>query len=317
MIILTGGLGFIGTNTLMELKNTRDTDIMVVDDLTSSSKRNQLVGKMCREIIPINMFWNWLEEQKNPEIEAIIHLGACSDTTNTDIEFLKENNVKYSQRLWSVCVDLEIPFIYASSAATYGDGTMGYKDDHHLLNNLKPLNAYGDSKHKFDLWAVSQKHFPPKWVGLKFFNVYGQYEDLKGRMASVVHHAIPQVRTNGTIRLFKSYHNKYEDGEQLRDFVFVKDVVNVILYFLESSTPSGIYNVGTGLARTFNDLAKSVFNALEIEPHIQYVEMPKDLRKNYQYFTEADLSKLCSAGYINSFTSLEEGAAQTVNKIVM
>lgn len=316
MIILTGGAGFIGVNTLVGLNENGIDNILIVDDIGSSLKWQYLVGQSFYDYVHKDALWDWLAANPGLNIEAVIHMGACSDTTEPDFDYFTENNIRYSQRLWRLCAERNIPLIYASSAATYGDGSLGFSDDHAGLPALRPLNAYGFSKHHFDLWTLKQPAAPPRWVGLKFFNVYGPCENHKGRMASVVFHAWPQVRDEGRIRLFKSYKAGYADGEQRRDFIYVKDVVAVILYFLQQEAPSGLYNVGAGQARTFRDLATAVFSALEQPVNIEYIDMPEDLRPRYQYFTEAQVDKLRIAGFEDEFTSLEAGVADYVTHLL-
>lgn len=313
MIILTGGAGFIGTNVLVGLNDIGKSDILIVDNINKTQKWQHLVGRSFYDYIHKNNFWEWMEACPRLEIEAIIHLGACSDTTEDDFDYFMENNVHYSQKIWEFCAERNIPLIYASSAATYGDGIKRFSDDHFQISKLRPINAYGFSKQLFDLWVLKQKKTPPRWYGLKFFNVYGPYEDHKGRMASVVFHAFPQARDHGHIRLFKSHKPEYEDGEQKRDFIYVKDVVDVILFLLNGNATSGIYNVGTGQRRSFNDLAKAVFQAMELEVNIEYFNMPERLLSRYQYFTEAEIAKLRRAGYSNKFTELEDGVYEYIH----
>ncbi len=312
MYILTGGAGFIGSNTLATLNRMDCTDILVVDNIAASSKWENLVGKSFRLYVHKNSLWPWLEKHTHENVEAVIHLGACTDTMEKDFDYLAENNVAYSRRLWRFCADRQIPFVYASSAATYGDGGNGFSDAHDKTTAYKPINPYGYSKHLFDLWALKQKKTPPQWYGIKFFNVYGPCENHKGRMASVPNFAIPQARQNGKIRLFKSYRVGIKDGEQKRDFVYVQDVVDLVVHFLDTSAPSGLYNAGTGRSRSFNDLAKAIFSALKIAGEIEYFEMPEAIRNSYQYFTEADMHKLIATGYTHAPVSLEEGIARYV-----
>jgi ADP-L-glycero-D-manno-heptose 6-epimerase len=313
MIVLTGGAGFIGSNVLAEINRRGRNDILVVDNVAVTAKWKNLVGRSFREYLHKKSFWQWALSNKTDPIEAVIHLGACTDTMEHDFDYLIENNVQYSQRIWRFCTERQIPLIYASSAATYGDGSDGFSDDHEKAAIYKPINQYGYSKHLFDLWALRQVETPQRWYGLKFFNVYGPRESHKGRMASVASFAIPQARQSGQIRLFKSYRNGCGDGEQKRDFVYVQDVVDLILYFLDAPAPSGIYNAGTGHSRSFNDLAQAIFSALKMPQRIEYFDMPETLRDSYQYFTEADMSKLISTGYNYEPTSLEDGVARYVD----
>ena len=307
MIILTGGAGFIGTNTLIALNRTGCEDVIVVDNVAVTDKWKNLVGNAFRQYIHKNNLWQWLEGHPTAPLEAVIHLGACTDTMETDFDYLVKNNIHYSQRLWRLCTEKQIPFVYASSAATYGDGTAGFSDDHSVIHRYRPINPYGFSKHLFDLWALKQSETPPRWYGLKFFNVYGPYENHKGRMASVAHFAIPQALESGKIRLFTSGRPDYADGEQKRDFVFVEDVVGIAIHFLNNAAPSGIYNAGSGCARTFNRLATAIFNALQKPVNIEYFDMPESLQGSYQYFTEADMNKIVEAGCNFQPTSLEDG----------
>ncbi len=308
MVILTGGAGFIGMNTLATLNQLGHDDILVVDNVGQTEKWKNLVGRSFRHYVPKDRLWDWLADNRSATLEAVIHLGACTDTMEYDFDYLNQNNIVYSQRLWRICTENRIPFVYASSAATYGDGANGFSDDHAKTDQYRPINPYGFSKHRFDLWALKQSDTPAGWYGIKFFNVYGPGENHKGRMASVANFAIPQALNTGKIRLFKSYRRNCADGEQRRDFVFVQDVVDIVIHFLKSrSAPSGLYNAGTGRAQTFNSLAKAIFAALDKPVNIEYFDMPENLRESYQYFTEADMSKIRAAGYDFKPTSLEEG----------
>ena len=256
------------------------------------------------------------------KIDFIYHLGARTDTTEFDYSIHEKLNVEYSKKIWHYCVEKKIPLIYASSAATYGNGELGYKDDHGLVKNLQPLNPYGISKNEFDKWALNQFHSPPFWTGLKFFNVYGPNEYHKNRMASVVMHSYNQLLNTGRVKLFKSHKPDYKDGEQLRDFIYVKDVINICYWLMQQSSQlekgpaSGLYNVGTGKARTFNELVHSIFKALNREAVIEYIDTPPEIRDKYQYFTEADITKLRNAGYNEGFYSLEEGVGDYVKNFL-
>jgi ADP-L-glycero-D-manno-heptose 6-epimerase len=313
MLILTGGAGFIGTNTLIALNDRGQDDILVVDNIAATNKWKNLVGRSFRQYVHKELLWGWLEQHKSEKIEAVIHLGACSDTMEQDFDYLAHNNITYSQRLWQFCSQKQIPFIYASSAATYGDGSLGFSDDHGKTPQYKPINPYGYCKHLFDLWAFKQTSAPARWYGVKFFNVYGPYENHKGPMASVAHFAIPQAQRQGKIRLFKSYRSDYADGDQKRDFVYVQDAVEILMYLLSTSVPNGIYNAGTGDARTFNHLADAIFKAMDKPVNIEYFDMPDSLQASYQYFTEADMARLISTRYKYRPKSLEEGLAAYVN----
>lgn len=313
MIVVTGGAGFIGSALLWGLNSAGKDDIVVVDELGKDHKWKNLLGKQFREVVHIDQFRPWLKEGQ--DIECIIHMGACSSTTETDADFLNENNTRYSMDLFNYCAEKKIPYIYASSAATYGDGNFGYSDSNLTTQKLRPINKYGFSKHIFDLWALKQKHKPPFWAGLKFFNVYGPNEYHKGGQASVVFHAYPQVKEKGTLNLFKSYRKGIAHGDQKRDFVYIKDVVSVIMHLYKNhkDIESDIYNVGTGQARTFSDLGRSVFFALGKKESFDWIEMPESIKGQYQYFTQADLGKLKEqGGYEKAFFSLEDGVKDYV-----
>jgi len=313
MIVVTGALGFIGSALIAKLNEEgHNFDIMVVDDFYKDHKEYNLDGKFIREWIHRDIFLDFFAKMPQ-RVDFVFHLGARTDTTLKTKKVFDELNVKYSQAIWNICAEHQIPLIYASSAATYGDGSNGYKDKHGDIKKLKPLNAYGTSKNTFDLWALKQKTAPPFWAGLKFFNVYGPNEYHKGRMASVVYHTAQQIKETGAMKLFKSHKKGIENGEQARDFVYVKDVVNVCYHLYKSKKKeSGIFNVGTGKARTFMDLATLTFKALGLEPDISFIDTPKDIRKNYQYFTQADMSKLKKSGYKKKFHTLEEGVTDYV-----
>jgi len=307
MIVITGAAGFIGSclvARLNELGHYRD--LIVVDDFYQDRKDPNLNGKFIREWIHRDIFLDWLEKS-HKYIDFVFHLGARTDTTEPDWSIFQRLNLDYSQRIWNICTAHSIPLVYASSAATYGNGEHGYRDDHSIVKKLEALNPYGRSKLLFDQWALKQKSAPPRWAGLKFFNVYGPNEYHKGRMASVVYHGYGQIVEKGQIRLFRSHRDDYRDGEQSRDFIYVKDVVDMCLFFMEKEVESGLYNIGTGKARSFNDLANSVFSALAKKPKIEYFDMPEDLREQYQYFTEASMEKLLGAGYDKPIHTLEEG----------
>jgi ADP-L-glycero-D-manno-heptose 6-epimerase len=366
--LVTGAAGFISSCMVQYLNEKGYENLIIVDDFGVEEKRSNWEGKKFKAIIERYNLFNWLE-QHNPKISFVIHLGARTDTTEFDYAIHQELNVEYSQNVWKYCTDKQIPLIYASSAATYGSGESGY-DDTKQIENLHPLNPYGISKNEFDKWALQQKQSPPFWAGLKFFNVYGPNEYHKGRMASVIFQAFNQIKKDGVVKLFKSHKQGFEDGKQLRDFVYVKDVVKVIGWMMEQCkmtndrsqfaeknkmtddsldlteenskelfsnshsssvncqqssvipqpstlnrhpssanrhVSSGIYNLGTGTARTFEDLVKATFAGLDMQPNIQYINMPQDIRDKYQYFTEARMQKLRDAGYANDFYSLEEG----------
>ena len=312
-IIVTGAAGFIGS-CMVELLNEKGlTNLILVDDFGPEEKRKNWEPKKFESIVERQSLMTWLNTHQ-PELSAIIHLGARTDTTEFDYAIHEELNLEYSKMLWNYAVANKIPFIYASSAATYGAGEHGYKDDHAILDQLTPLNPYGISKNEFDKWAIRQQNQPPSWTGLKFFNVYGPNEYHKERMASVIWHSFNQIKANGSVKLFKSHKEGFKDGEQLRDFIYVKDVVNVIAWMFETMDSgkwevkhNGMYNLGTGTARSFIDLVNATFKGLDLEPVIEFIDMPMDIRDKYQYFTEADMTKLKNAGYSTPFYSLEKG----------
>lgn len=310
-IVVTGGAGFIGANVVSALNERGEDRILIVDHLSSGIKWKNLVGLKFEDYLDKEDFLRLVEEEKIRDIKAILHLGACSDTTVKDLLYLYRNNYQYSQKLCLFSLKHQIRFIYASSAATYGDGAFGFRDDESLLFKLRPLNPYGFFKHLFDLWAY-QKGYLKSIVGLKYFNVFGDKEFHKGEMRSVALKAYEQIKREGKVKLFKSYHPHYEDGGQLRDFIYVKDAVEVTLFFLEHPEKNGLFNVGTGKARSFKDLVLAVFKALGLPPQIEYIEMPEALRRQYQYFTQADLTKLRKAGYNKPFRELEEAIKEYV-----
>lgn len=308
VIVVTGAAGFIGSCLIAHLNELGFEQLILVDDFSDSKKVYNLKGKKYLHKVHREQFIDWLE--KHPDtIQYVFHLGARTDTTEPNYEIFRKLNLEYSKDLWEHCIENDIPFVYASSAATYGNGEHGYKDDESIIPELEPLNPYGVSKNQFDIWALEQKRQPPFWAGLKFFNVYGPNEYHKGRMASVVFHAYQQIKDRGYIKLFRSHNPEYKDGEQLRDFIYVKNVIDVCMWLMENKPASGIYNLGTGKARTFNDLANTLFDKLKLQGKLEYIDTPADIRDKYQYFTEADMSKLRTAGYDKPFHSLEEGIA--------
>lgn len=306
MIVVTGAAGFIGSVLIGQLNHLGYYNLVLVDDFSRADKSINWEGKKYSYKIERSDFFSWLNDN-DPSIELVFHLGARTDTTEFDYSIHEALNVRYSQQIWNYCTQKQLPLIYASSAATYGAGELGYKDDHTLSFQLNPLNPYGVSKNEFDKWAIQQESAPPHWYGLKFFNVYGPNESHKGRMASVIFHSFNQIRENGFVKLFRSHRPDFEDGQQLRDFIYVKDLVNVCLWLMKKTPVSGLYNLGTGKARSFADLVKATFAALDKAPEIHYIDMPEDIRDKYQYFTEADMSKLLNAGYDQPFHSLEQG----------
>ncbi len=307
MIIITGAAGFIGSCLLSELNHAGLENIVVSDDFSDEEKNKNLLGKKFTQKVHRNDLAAFIEA--NPDkIEFIFHIGARTDTTLFDVEIFNKLNLNYTKQIWNLCAKLNIPLVYASSAATYGLGEFGYDDeDESIISKLKPLNPYGDSKNDFDNWALQQKTKPTYWVGLKFFNVYGPNEYHKGRMASVIFHAFNQIKQTGKVKLFRSHNPTYKDGGQLRDFIYVKDLCNVILFLYKNKVANGIYNLGTGKARTFLDLAKNTFKAMGVADNIEFIDTPLDIRDKYQYFTEAKMNKLQKAGYIKPFSTLEEG----------
>jgi ADP-L-glycero-D-manno-heptose 6-epimerase len=311
MIIVTGAAGFIGSCLVSRLNAEGLNDLVLVDDFSDAEKNKNLEGKKYTEQIDREIFPTWFRENAG-KVKAVLHIGARTDTTEFDKAIFDKLNVNYSKTLWEICAANNIPLIYASSAATYGLGELGYNDDHDVVEKLKPLNPYGESKNEFDKWAIAQTQTPPHWYGLKFFNVYGPNEDHKGRMASVICHAFNQISATGGMKLFRSHNPDYKDGEQLRDFIYVKDVVDVIVFLYRNTPASGLYNLGTGKARTFLDLARRTFHEMEIPENITFIDTPADIRDKYQYFTEANMSKLRKAGYEKPFTSLEDGVADYV-----
>lgn len=306
MIVVTGAAGFIGSYLVSELNRVGFKDIVVVDDFSKNEKKQNLLGKFISAKVSRQEFHAWFE-QFHQEVDFVFHLGARTDTTEFDTKIFDELNLNYSKRIWEACSSFKIPLVYASSAATYGLGELGYKDDHELSEKLKPLNPYGVSKNDFDVWVLKELASPPFWAGLKFFNVYGPNEYHKGRMASVVFHAFNQINKNKSLKLFRSHNEAYLDGEQLRDFIYVKDLVQVCIFLMKNRPESGIYNLGSGKARTFLDLGKITFQAMGVEEQIEFIDTPEDIRDTYQYFTQADMTKLKEAGYDVPFSSLEEG----------
>ncbi len=331
-IIITGAAGFIGSCMAQYLNEKGYENIIIVDDFGVEDKRKNWEDKKFTYAIERYSLFDWLELHK-PKIDLVLHIGARTDTTEFNYEIHKELNFEYSKKIWHYCTAQQVPLIYASSAATYGAGELGYNDDHDIIEKLHPLNPYGVSKNEFDKLALQQINQPPFWAGLKFFNVYGPNESHKGRMASVIFHSFNQIKKDGVVRLFKSHKPEFADGEQLRDFIYVKDVLKIMYWMMQKSSSGGmtvdcneqsspgvicnlepgIYNIGTGKARTFNDLVKATYAGLGKEPFIVYIDMPEDIRDKYQYFTEANMQKLRNAGYNEPFYSLEDGVADYVS----
>ncbi|MEP6512691.1 MAG: NAD-dependent epimerase/dehydratase family protein [Parafilimonas sp.] len=340
-IVITGAAGFIASCMVQYLNEHGFKNLILADKFIHDEKEKNWKKKNYQYLVDREMLFEWLNENKT-KLDFVIHLGARTDTTEFDTTILKALNVEYSQDVWNYCTVNNIPLIYASSAATYGAGEVGYDDDHEFIKDLRPLNPYGISKNEFDKWALQQINHPPFWAGLKFFNVYGPNEYHKGRMASVIFHSFNQIKKDGIVKLFKSHREDFKDGEQLRDFIYVKDVVKVIYWMMKEvggrqftvaswqsqgsgqlsvvssdqsekqempneKLSSGIYNLGTGKARTFIDLVNTTFAALNMQPKIVFIDMPEDIRNKYQYYTEAAMYKLHKAGYTDPFYSLEEG----------
>jgi len=329
VILVTGAAGFIGSCLVGYLNRKGFHNIIIVDQFDDESKKHNYEDKKIIARVERDELFGWLKDHPM-KIDFLFHLGARTDTTEFDYDVLEKLNVEYSQKIWNYCVEKNLPLVYASSAATYGDGESGYKDDHELPYTLNPLNPYGRSKNEFDKWALersresdpdsyrdgSRKSAPPHWYGLKFFNVYGPNEYHKGRMASVIFHSFNQIISAGKVKLFKSHKPDFKDGEQLRDFVYVKDVVDICFWLMDNKPASGLYNLGTGKARTFKDLVTAIFKSLEKEPVIEFIDTPVDIRDKYQYFTEADMTKIRNAGYKEDFYSLEEGVETYVKNFL-
>jgi ADP-L-glycero-D-manno-heptose 6-epimerase len=348
-ILLTGAAGFIGSYMLGYLNRKGFENIIIVDDFSEEEKKTNYKTKRFIEKIERALLFNWLKSN-NPVIDFVFHLGARTDTAEFDYSIHEKLNVEYSKKIWNYCTDKNIPLVYASSAATYGGGELGYKDDHDIIEKLNPLNPYGISKNEFDKWVLRQTHdsrltthnsqltthdsSPPFWIGLKFFNVYGPNEYHKGRMASMIFHGFNQIQKTGKVKLFRSHKPEYKDGEQLRDFIYVEDVSKVMYWIMNESAKglmsndsgltsndsrlkTGLYNLGTGKARTFNDLALATFRAMTKGEVIEYIEMPEDIRDKYQYYTEADMTKLRKAGYEEDFFTLEDGVKEYVSAFLM
>ena len=316
MIVVTGATGFIGSCLLAGLEKAGYVDLVAVDDFSNAEKNKNLDGKKLTARVHRDDFHDWIGNNHR-FVQIIFHFGARTDTTEFNREIFQKLNVDYSKMVWNRCVEFGLPLIYASSAATYGLGELGFEDNHSVIQNLKPLNPYGDSKNEFDKWAVDQVTKPYFWSGLKFFNVYGPNEYHKGRMASVVFHAYNQITQTSEMKLFRSHNSNYQNGEQLRDFIYVKDIISTCLFLMETRKHSGIYNLGTGKARTFLDLTKASFRAMNKEENISFVDTPEDIRDKYQYYTEANMSKLRAIGYSKPFHNLEEGVSDYVGNYLL
>ena len=311
MKVVTGAAGFIGSCMTSKLNSEGVEDIVIVDDFSRQDRVLNWKNKKYLSAIDRKEFLQWFNDNA-VQVDGVYHLGARTDTTEFDWKIFEELNVEYSKSIWEICAKHNIPLIYASSAATYGNGENGYSDSIDNIERLKPLNPYGRSKQEFDIWQLKQEKRPDFWAGLKFFNVYGPNEYHKNRMASVVFHSFNQIKATGKVKLFKSYNKDYKDGWQLRDFVYVKDLVDIMFYLMQNKPASDIYNIGTGTARSFFDLASSVFNAMGRDIDIEFIPMPQDIRDKYQYYTQADIHKLQSKGYDKPLTTLENGVRDYV-----
>jgi len=316
MIVVTGAAGFIGSCLVKKLNDERFFEIVVVDDFSNANKAPNLEGKKFVQQVHRDGLTNWLK-QNHRFVQFVFHIGARTDTTEMNKAIFDKLNLNYTKEVWQTCIEFGLPLVYASSAATYGAGECGYDDDHAIVEKLKPLNPYGDSKNDFDKWALKSKTAPYFWAGLKFFNVYGPNEYHKSRMASVIFHAYNQIRENGEVKLFRSHRPDYKDGEQMRDFVYVKDVVDICYFLLHHRRNSGLYNLGSGKARTFLDLVNNIFYALGKEPKVKFIDTPIDIRDKYQYFTEANMSKIRSIGYDQPFQTLEQGVHDYVKNYLV
>lgn len=316
MIVVTGAAGFIASCLVSRLNALGYRELVLVDDFSKEEKAPNWTGKVFLERVERDQFFEWVKG-KERAVQFIFHLGARTDTTEKDWSIFQQLNLSYSQTMWQLCATHAIPLVYASSAATYGDGALGFSDDPEQIQGLKPLNPYGESKQAFDVWALAQEEKPFFWAGLKFFNVYGPNEYHKGRMASVVYHTWKQVKATGGMKLFRSHHPDFRDGEQLRDFVYVMDVCEVLIHLMHSRRYPGIYNLGSGQARSFLDLARQVFISMGLEPNISFIDTPADIRDTYQYYTQADMSRLRGAGYEAPFTPLEAGVDAYVKEFLL
>lgn len=316
MIVVTGAAGMIGSCVVSKLNQQNFKDIILVDDFSDTKKNKNFENKTFTQKVDREELFTWIDNN-HQFIQFVIHMGARSATTGYPKEVYDHLNLNYSKKIWDKCVEYGLPLIYASSAATYGLGEHGYSDNHDIVNKLKPLNMYGESKNDFDKWALTQTKKPFFWAGLKFFNVYGPNEYHKNRMSSVVYHTFTQIQKSGKMKLFKSHNPKFKDGEQTRDFIYVKDTAEIVFFLMQQRKNSGIYNVGTGKGRTFYDLAKNTFEAMEKTMNIEFIDTPKDIRDKYQYFTEANMQKLKNIGYNKEFYTLENGIKDYVQNYLI
>ena len=339
MIIITGAAGFIGSVVAAELNQKGYNDLILVDDFSKKEKERNYIDLKYKSLVDRNTFFDWFKEN-HEEVDFVVHLGARTDTTEFDWNVFQKLNVDYTETMFALCAEYQIPLVYASSAATYGNGELGYDDSHEVVEKLQPLNPYGRSKNEVDKWILKQEKQPPFWAGLKFFNVYGPNEYHKGRMASVIFHSYNQINAIGKVKLFRSHRSDFKDGQQLRDFIYVKDIASVIIFMIDNKTTrqqdnktlsmeaqspqptahslkSGLYNLGTSKARSFYDLAANTFKAMGKDVNIEFIDIPEDIRDKYQYFTEANMTKLREAGYDKEFTSLEDGVADYVKNYLM
>ena len=316
MILLTGAAGFIGSCLLQHLNELGEKSIIIVDDFSNEKKQKNLIGKRYQQKVHRDQLFDWLAIH-GTAIKFVYHLGARTDTTEKNKAIFDKLNLTYSKKIWTFCSNQQIPLVYASSAATYGIGNLGFEDNHLIVNDLLPLNPYGDSKNDFDKWALNQLAKPLYWAGLKFFNVYGPNEYHKGRMASVIFHTFHQIQQTDGMKLFRSHRPDYQDGQQSRDFIYVRDVVKICAYFLKKPIENGLFNVGTGQARTFWDLAANTFAAMNKSIHISFIDTPIDIRDTYQYFTKANMSKLRRIGYHFPFYTLEKGVEEYVREYLL
>lgn len=316
MIVITGAAGFIASVVAGSLNEQGRNDLVLVDDFSKKQKERNFINKKHELLLDRKELHEWLKNN-HEKVDFVVHLGARTDTTEFDWNVFVELNIDYTEMLWTLCAEYQIPLVYASSAATYGNGELGYDDSHDLVEKLQPLNPYGHSKNEIDKWILKQTNCPPFWAGLKFFNVYGPNEYHKGRMASVILHSFHQIEESGEVQLFRSHRPDFADGQQLRDFVYVKDIASVILFLIEKRPESGLYNLGTGHARSFYDLASNTFKAMGKTVNIKFIDTPLDIRDKYQYFTEANMSKLRKAGYDKPFTILEDGIFDYVTNYLM